>query len=69
MLLLEDVEESSSPDNADDIVGCMIVHKGFVMTSKNTRKLEQQMGKRKHISMSDQARRIADGRVITCEAD
>jgi len=69
MLLLEDIEESSSPDIADDNVGCILVHDGFAMTSKNTRKLEHQMGRRKHISVNDQARRIADGRVVVYEAN
>ena len=70
MLLLEDIEESSSPDIADDNVGCILVHDGFAMIGKNTRKLEQQMGMWKHISVNDQACRIADGQVVVCcEAD
>lgn len=51
---MEDAEESSSPGNTDDNVGCMIVHDGFAMTSKKAREVEQQMGRRKHINVSDQ---------------
>jgi len=54
ILLVEDAEESSSPGNTDDNVGCMIVHDGFAMTSKKAREVEQQMGRRKHINVSDQ---------------
>ncbi len=51
MFLPDTVDESSSPDEDDEIVGCIIFHDGVATTSGTARNIGKFMGRKDDIRM------------------